>query len=38
MCGMKYTWIVVLLSVFVVPLLSCAKDDEEIKLPSPQMQ
>jgi SagB-type dehydrogenase family enzyme len=35
---MKYTWIVVLLSVFVVPLLSCAKDDEEIKLPSPQMQ
>jgi SagB-type dehydrogenase family enzyme len=38
MRGMKYTWIVVLLSVFVVPLLSCAKDDEEIKLPSPQMQ
>ena len=35
---MKYTWIVVLLSVFVVPLLSCAKEDAEIKLPSPQMQ
>jgi SagB-type dehydrogenase family enzyme len=35
---LKYTWIFVLLFVFVSPLLSCAEEKAEIKLPVPQMK
>ncbi len=38
MYELRYGWIVVLLSVFFIPLLSCAKESEKIDLPSPRME
>ncbi len=38
MYELKYAWIVVLLSVLIFPLLSCAKENKDINLPPPKMK
>lgn len=38
MYELKFAWIVVLLSILIIPLLSCAEESKEIKLPSPKMK
>lgn len=38
MYELKFAWIVVLLSVLIIPLLSCAEEIKEIKLPPPKTE